>query len=164
MGHASCALGCDKRGCAGLGASRPHVVEVEVPADVLTSTSPKPTHRTVAPHHSPLPVLQCDMQPAAVAASFAASAKAEAEAKHRRRLACKAAREAAAAGEVVDVKQQDGTSPEGREPPSSPDDPSRSLLLDGRFVSSGAIRQRLEQMGESPCLPVPKNLPPRLVD
>ena len=99
--------------------------------------------------------------PAAVAAAFLESTKAEADAKHRRKLACRAARAeaealrpeprstpaaAAAAAAAVERLQEDMPS-ERQAVPAVPKGPAGQVLgLDGKFVSSGAIRQRLQEM------------------
>ncbi|CAJ1365232.1 unnamed protein product [Effrenium voratum] len=175
MGHAACALGCAERGCSGC-STRTHVVEVEVPTETLSSrprrreeascleswhgaaacatstTAPldvkpaakKPPEPAKASHLAPLPTLQLDM-PAAVAAAFLESARAEADAKYRRKLACRAAREEAAGHTGFNTPE----APEAATTAQVVDSPSRMqeiLGLDGKFVSSGAIRQRLQEM------------------
>ena len=56
-------------------------------------------------HLAPLPTLHLDMAPAAVATAFLESTRAEADAKYRRKLACRAAR-AEAAGQAMEVPER----------------------------------------------------------
>mmetsp|Transcript_60780 Transcript_60780/g.142208 ORF Transcript_60780/g.142208 Transcript_60780/m.142208 type:complete len:179 (+) Transcript_60780:37-573(+) len=164
MGHASCALGCsDQRECSAWGTSRTHVVEVEVPgrsaprcqteapcleswhgtsAAVPVMPDVKPRRIDAASHLSPLPALQLDM-PAAVAAAFLESTRAEADAKYRRKLACRAAR-AEAAGQTSSSTAEAATVHPEATPIAAGQ--HRNFNLDGKFVSSGAIRQRLLEM------------------
>ncbi|CAK8991002.1 unnamed protein product [Durusdinium trenchii] len=175
MGHAACALGCADRGCSGCGTST-QVVEVEVASETLssrprhpcqqanleswhgtTSSAPAPLEvrpvkgdeRAKGSHLAPLPTLHLDM-PAAVAAAFLESTKAEADAKHRRKLACRAARQEAAQSRPAEWRA--GPQPTGPVRPTVALDSPRDLQplgLDGKFVSSGAIRQRLQEMEDA---------------
>mmetsp|Transcript_16416 Transcript_16416/g.17874 ORF Transcript_16416/g.17874 Transcript_16416/m.17874 type:complete len:184 (-) Transcript_16416:53-604(-) len=175
MGHAACALGCADRGCSGCNTTRTKVVEVEVPTETLSSrprrggqpegsyleswhgtTSSTQVPLEVRPvkkppeapgnakssHLAPLPTLHLDM-PAAVATAFLESTRAEADAKYRRKLACRAAR-AEAAGAVE--AQPESPKVAANRPPT---DQQVFSLLDGKFVSSGAIRQRLQEMEDA---------------
>mmetsp|Transcript_97609 Transcript_97609/g.119562 ORF Transcript_97609/g.119562 Transcript_97609/m.119562 type:complete len:187 (-) Transcript_97609:57-617(-) len=178
MGHAACALGCADRGCSGCGSARTNVVEVEVSTETLSSRPrrlngqaegsyleswhgtmsstqvplevrpvKKPLEapgKAKSSHLAPLPTLHLDM-PAAVATAFLESTRAEADAKYRRKLACRAARaEAAGLGGQAIVEVPESPVVEDRAPIEQ-----QVLGLDGKFVSSGAIRQRLQEMEDA---------------
>eukprot|EP00913_Durusdinium_trenchii_P009265 g8706.t1 len=109
----------------------------------------KGDERAKGSHLAPLPTLHLDM-PAAVAAAFLESTKAEADAKHRRKLACRAARQEAAQSRPAEWRA--GPQPTGPVRPTVALDSPRDLQplgLDGKFVSSGAIRQRLQEMEDA---------------
>ncbi|CAE7222907.1 FAZ1, partial [Symbiodinium necroappetens] len=164
MGHASCALGCsDQRGCSTWGPSRPQIVEVEVPESSLTSkprkqaeaqcleswhgaatVSPAPLDVKPVSHLAPLPTLQLDM-PAAVAAAFLESTRAEADAKYRRKLACRAAR-AEAAGQAKELRGGIGlaASRDDKAVSPSPASQHRTFNMDGKFALFNTSLQSLQ--------------------
>ncbi|CAL1165467.1 unnamed protein product, partial [Cladocopium goreaui] len=174
MGHAACALGCADRGCSGCGTARTNVVEVEVSTETLSSRPrrsppegsyleswhgtvsstqvplevrpvkkpPEAPGKVKSSHLTPLPTLHLDM-PAAVATAFLESTRAEADAKYRRKLACRAAR-AEAAGQAMEVAENPIEVADDR-----PATEQQVLRMDGQFVSSGAIRQRLQEMEDA---------------
>eukprot|EP00930_Biecheleria_cincta_P040737 TRINITY_DN27900_c0_g1_i1.p1 TRINITY_DN27900_c0_g1~~TRINITY_DN27900_c0_g1_i1.p1 ORF type:complete len:147 (-),score=30.12 TRINITY_DN27900_c0_g1_i1:150-563(-) len=119
---------------------------MELPLEVLTplpDRSAAPKIAGARQQKQPFPLLRCDMEPAAVAAAFEASARAEAKAKYRRKMACKASREAAMAGQCGQLEVP------SNQANATGSHVSESRMMDGQFVRSSAIRQRLEQMEEA---------------
>ncbi|CAE8604156.1 unnamed protein product, partial [Polarella glacialis] len=127
----------------------------------IEDVTPIPT----APMSTAFPALQGDLrtnEPGAVAAAFAASARAEAQAKMQRREACAVARAAGMAGVMADIDTVSSARPQ--DTLSFSRSPNEVKLMDGGFgwaqegrrlferpantsvVSSGAIRQRLKEL------------------
>ncbi|CAE7863292.1 FAZ1 [Symbiodinium microadriaticum] len=126
------------------------------PVPALKTSAKQGTAGCEVSHLAPLPTLQLDM-PAAVAAAFLESTRAEADAKYRRKLACRAAR-AEAAGQAKELRGGIGlaASRDDKAVSPSPASQHRTFNMDGKFVASGAIRQRLQEMeATSPGCPAP---------